>query len=167
MPQWVGNCEGEVIAGGTASEGLFSEKEVVEESLHLAGGVGVAGVTGGFEAGLEAGDGFFGAAEFGEGLRGHLVGGDVVGIVADEGGELGEGGFGATLAEVFHGEAVAGEGVGGVELKEFIAGCDLVHASMVGGGLWGWQVGKAPAVDRADHTGEGVTVIQGRRTEKS
>ena len=30
---------------------------------------------------FEADDGFVGAAEFGEGLGGHLVGGDVVGVV--------------------------------------------------------------------------------------
>jgi hypothetical protein len=44
---------------------------------------------------------------------------------------------------VFHGQAVAGEGVAGVELEDFVEGCDLVHVSMVGGGLWGWQVGEA------------------------
>ena len=118
---------------------FVSKSEVVEEGLHFAGGVGVVGAVGGGEAFFEAGDGFFGAAEFGEGLRGHLVGGDVVGVVLDEGGELGEGEVGVALAEVFHGEAVTGEGVGGVELQDFVEGGDLVHELMV---RCGWRVGK-------------------------
>ena len=56
-----------------------------------------------------------------------MVGGDVVGVEGDEGVELGEGGFEVSEAGVAHGEAVAGEGVGGVELKDFVEGCDLVH----------------------------------------
>ena len=45
----------------------------------------------------------------------------------DAGGELGEGGVGVALGDVLHGEAVAGEGVGGVELKDFVEGGELVH----------------------------------------
>jgi hypothetical protein len=30
---------------------------------------------------------------------------------------------------LLHGEAVAGEGVGGVELEDFVEGRDLVHSS--------------------------------------
>lgn len=82
---------------------------------------------------MKLGEGFFGAAEGDEGLRGHLVGGDVVGIVLDAGGELGEAGGGIALGDVFHGEAVAGEGVGGIELEDFVERGDLVHVWIVVG----------------------------------
>jgi hypothetical protein len=111
---------------------VFSlESEIVEEGLHFAGCVGIVGSVGCSDAVVEAGDGFFGAALFGEGLRGHLVGGDVGWVVLDEGGELCESDGGVALTEVFHGEAVASEGVGGVELKDFVEGGDLVHELMV------------------------------------
>jgi hypothetical protein len=41
---------------------------------------------------------------------------------------------------VFHCKAVAGEGVGGVELQEFGEGGDLVHEVMVRCLGWAWQV---------------------------
>jgi len=82
--------------------------------LHFGEGVLVVGAVGGGDAGVEAFEGGLGAAEFGEGLRGHLVGGDVVGGVGEEGGELGERGLWIALCSVLHGEGVAGEGVGGV-----------------------------------------------------
>jgi hypothetical protein len=119
---------------------MLRSSEVIEQSLHLAGGVGVVGAVSGGDTLIEAGDGLFSAALFGEGLRGHLVGGDVGGVVLDEGGELGEGDVGFALAEMFHGEAVAGEGVGGVELKDFVEGRDLIHELMVRFGGGGWQV---------------------------
>jgi hypothetical protein len=103
--------------------------------------VGVFRPLGGGEAFFQAGDGLFGAAQFGEGLGGHLVGGHVVGVVVDEVGELGEGEFGVALGLVFHGEAVAGEGVGGVGGEDFREGGDLVHDLMVLRCGWGWQVG--------------------------
>ena len=99
----------------------------VEEGLHFAGGVGVVGALGGGEAFFQAGNGFFGAAEFGKGLGGHLVAGDVVGVVVDESGEFGESEVGVALRVVFHGEAVAGEGVGGVGGEDLGEGGDLVH----------------------------------------
>jgi hypothetical protein len=115
----------------SAERRCCSDGEVVEEGLHFARGVGIVCAVGGGDAFVEAGDGFFGAALFGEGLGGHLVGGDVGGVVLDEGGELCEGAGGVALTEVFHGEAVSGEGVGGVELKNFVEGGDLVHELMV------------------------------------
>jgi hypothetical protein len=42
---------------------------------------------------------------------------------------------------VLHGQAVAGEGVGGVGGKDFGEGGDLVHDLMVRCCGWGWQVG--------------------------
>jgi hypothetical protein len=42
---------------------------------------------------------------------------------------------------VLHGKAVAGEGVGGVELQKLGEGGDLVHEVMVRCLGWGWQVG--------------------------
>ena len=59
--------------------------EVVEKGLHFAGGVGVSGTLGGFDAFFEARNSFVAAVEFRQGLRGHLVGGDVVWVVLDEG----------------------------------------------------------------------------------
>jgi hypothetical protein len=58
--------------------------------------------------------------------------------VVDEGGEFGEGVVGGALGVVFHGEAVAGEGVGGVGGEDFGEGGNLVHDLMVrfGGGYW-------------------------------
>ncbi len=67
-------------------------------------------------------------------MSGHLVGGDVVGVVLDEGGEFGEGEIGVALGGVLHGEAVAGEGVGGVGGEDFGEGGDLVHELMVTSG---------------------------------
>jgi hypothetical protein len=99
----------------------------VEEGLHFAGGVGVVRALGSGESFFQASDSFFGAAQFGEGLGRHLVGGDVVGVVVDEGGELGEGKVGVALGVVLHREAVAGEGVGGVGGEDFGEGGDLVH----------------------------------------
>src|ERR1700730_8948633 len=68
----------------------LSPLEVFAHGFHLGQGVLVAGAVGGGDAFVEAGQGFFGAALFCEGLGGHLVGGDVVGGVLDEGGELRE-----------------------------------------------------------------------------
>ena len=73
----------------------------------------VAGAGSGFDALVEAGYGGFGLAVGGHGLGGHLIGGDVVGVGGEDGVELCEGFFMAVLGYVFHGEAVAGEGVGG------------------------------------------------------
>jgi len=95
-------------------------REFVAHGFHLGEGVLIASAVGGGDAGVEAGQGFLGAAEGDEGLRGHLVGGNVVGIVLDAGGELAEGGVGMALGDVLHGEAVAGEGVGGIELEDFV-----------------------------------------------
>jgi hypothetical protein len=91
----------------------------------------VAGTTGGGEARFDAVEGFLGAAEFRQRLRRHLEGGHIVGIVLDAGGEGGEGGFGIALGEVLHGEAVAGEGVGRIELQDFVERGELVHTWIV------------------------------------
>jgi len=115
--------------------------------LHLAGGVGVVGAPCGGETFLQAGDGFFGAVVLCKGLGGHLVGGDVVGVVVDEGREFGESEFAVALSVVLHSEAVAGEGVGGVGGEDFGEGCDLVHELMVRCGEVGWQVGGRLSAD--------------------
>jgi hypothetical protein len=99
--------------------------------LHFAGGVGVVGALGGGEAFSQARDGFFGAAEFGKGLSGHLVARDVVGVVVDKGDEFVEGEVSVALSVVLHGEAIAGEGVGGVGGEDFGEGSDLIHDLMV------------------------------------
>jgi hypothetical protein len=93
----------------------------------------VSGALGGGEAGVEAGDCLGCAAEFGKGLRRHLIGGDVIGVVLDESCKLGEGGVGVALREVFHGEAVAREGVGGVELEDVVERGELVHRGILAG----------------------------------
>jgi len=59
----------------------------------------------------------------------------------DEGGEFGEGGVGLSLADVFHCQAIAGEGVGRVGVEDFGEGCGLVHLLMVLCCRVGWQVG--------------------------
>jgi hypothetical protein len=105
--------------------------EIVAESFHFGEGVLIVGAVGGGDAVVKTVEGFAGAAEFGEGLGGHLIGGNVVGAVLDEGGELGEGGVGVALADVLHGEAVASKGVGGVGCEDFSKGCDLIHGLMV------------------------------------
>ena len=101
--------------------GVMGEElaEVVEHGLHFAGGVGVVGASGSGEAGLEAGLGFFAATGFEELLGGHLVGGDVVGRVCNDAVELGECLVRVAFGGVGHGEAVAGEGVGGVVGEDF------------------------------------------------
>ena len=100
----------------------------------------VVGAVGRCDAKVKTIEGLLRAAELGEGLGGHLVGGNVVGVVLDERGEFCEGGVGLALADVLHGKPVAGEGVGGVELEDFGECGDLVHALMVRCGIWGWQV---------------------------
>jgi len=101
------------------------------EAFHLGEGVLVAGAVRGGDAFVEAGEGFVGAVELGQRLGRHLICGDVIGIVGDKGGELFEPFICVALANVFHGESVAGEGVGGVELKDFVECGDLVHTGMV------------------------------------
>jgi hypothetical protein len=49
---------------------------------------------------------------------------------------------------VLHGEAVAGEGVGGVGCEDLCEGGDLVHRLMVRCFGWGWQVLVAPCCTR-------------------
>ena len=99
--------------------------------MHFTGGVGVVGALGGDEAFFEAGDGFFGTTQFGEGLGRHLVTRDVVWVVVDKGGEFVEGEVAVALSVVLHGEAVAGEGVSRVGGKDFGEGGDLIHDLMV------------------------------------
>ncbi len=106
-------------------DGLRSE--LFAEAFHLGEGVLVARAVGSGDAVVKAGEGLFGAAQLGKGLGRHLEGGDVVGIVADEGGELGQPLLGIVLADVLHGKAVAGKRVGGVKLEEFGEGGNLVH----------------------------------------
>jgi len=101
--------------------------EFVAHGGHFGEGVLVAGAIGGGDAGVQEFERLAGAAERGQGLRGHLVGGDVVVIVLDAGGELGEGGVGMALGDVLHGQAVAGECVGGIELQDFVERGELVH----------------------------------------
>jgi hypothetical protein len=156
--------EGIHSAGGVVAG---SDGEVVEEGLHFAGGVGVVGAVGGGDAFVEAGDGFCGAALFGEGLGGHLVGGDVGGVVLDEGGEFCEGEVDAAVAEVFHGEAVAGEGVGGIELEDFVEGGDLVHELMVRFGGEGWQAEEDLTRICTDDTDKNATVIKGIKADRA
>ncbi len=84
------------------------------EGFHLGEGVLVAGAVGGGDAFVEASDCSPRVIVRRHGLGGHLVGGDVVGVVGDAPVELGEGFGDSLLRDEFHGEAVAGEGVGGV-----------------------------------------------------
>ena len=124
-------------------------EEFLAHSFQFREGVLVVGSVGGGDAFVDAGEGGFGAACLEEGLGGHLIGGDVVGVVGDEGVEFGESCFDVGVGDVFHGEAVASEGVGGVELKDFVEGCYLAHALMVAGvvgigklggaGIIGWS----------------------------
>src|ERR1700692_61118 len=99
--------------------------EVVEQRLHLAGGVAVAGALAGGEPLLEEGDGLVGAVVAGERLGRHLEGGDVVGVVLEDQGELGERGVQVAVVEVLYGQTVAREGVGGVELEDSVESGDL------------------------------------------
>ena len=110
-----------ILAGG----------EFFAHGVHFREGVLVVGAIGGGDAGVQLSEGLFGTAESDEGLRGHLVGGDVVGVVLDAGGELGEAGGWIALGDVLHGEAVAGEGVGGIELEDFVERGELVHTWIV------------------------------------
>jgi hypothetical protein len=87
----------------------------------------------------EALDGFVGAAELGEGLGGHLVGRNVVGIVLDESVELGERRVSSALRKVSHREAVSGKGVVWVLLDHLGEKCDSIHSSMVRRRGWSWQ----------------------------
>jgi hypothetical protein len=99
---------------------------------------------------MEAGECLLGAAELAERLGGHLVGGNVVGIVANKGGELGKGGISVVLAYEFHGEAVAGKGVGRVELEDFVESGKLVHLSMVGSWRKDCKCGQTVTTDEGD-----------------
>jgi hypothetical protein len=101
--------DGERLAGG----------ELFAHGFHFGEGVLVVGAVGGGDAIVEVAQGFVGAVESDESLRGHLVGGDVVGVVGDAGGEFGEGGGGVAEGDVLHGEGIAGEGVGGIGGEDF------------------------------------------------
>ena len=52
-------------------------------------------------------------------------------MLVDADGELGEGDFGVALGEVLHGEAVAGEGVGGIEQQDFVERGEFVHGEVL------------------------------------
>lgn len=86
---------------------------------------------GGGETGVEASASIFSAGELEQELRGHLVGGDVVGRVLEDGVVLGERLIRVAFGGVGHGEAVTGEGVGGILLEDLGEGSDLVHGLMV------------------------------------
>lgn len=96
---------------GDAINLFRSRGKVIEESLHFACSMGISSPRGDGETFFEARDSLVGTAEFGQSLSGHLIGRNVVVIFLDESSELGEAGVGIALAEVFHGESIAGEGV--------------------------------------------------------
>jgi hypothetical protein len=110
---------------GSAGEEFFAH------GFHFGEGVLVGGAVGGGDAIVQAGERFVGAVERNQGLRGHLIGGDVVGIAVDAGSELGERGFGIAEGDMLHGETIAGEGVVGVEGEDFIEGGEFVHGLIV------------------------------------
>ncbi len=110
--------------------GLFAG-EVQTEGVHFRESVLVAGTVGRGDALVEALDCLLGHVVGGHGLGGHLVGGDVVGVEGDEVVELGEGFGDAGLGDVFHSEAVAGEGVAGVLGQDLGEHCELVHLASV------------------------------------
>jgi hypothetical protein len=86
--------------------------------------VAVAFFCGGGDAGGEDLFGFGGAGFTGQELTVHQIGGDVIGVVLEEGAEMGVGGGGIAAVHALHGEAVAGEGVVGLfgyELFEHLA----------------------------------------------
>jgi len=109
-------------SGAASCSERLAGGEFFAHGFHFGEGVLVAGALGGGDAGMELFERGFGATQGDEGLRGHLVGGNVVGIVLNTGGELGEGSVRVALGDVLHGEAVAGEGVGGIELEDFVEG---------------------------------------------
>jgi hypothetical protein len=91
-----------------------SAAKVFPESLHLGQRVLISRAVGGCDAIVQSLQGLVGAALFCQGLRRHLEGGDVVRIVLDQRGELGEGCIDVALSKMRHGEAVAGKGIGGI-----------------------------------------------------
>lgn len=99
----------------------------------------VAGALCGVQARLQPLDRLVAAAELGQRLRRHLVGGDVVGTVPNERGELAERLVGLPLGGVGHGQPVAGEGVGGVLFKYLREKSNTVHNVMVRRRTWSWQ----------------------------
>lgn len=124
-------------------DGVRLATKIVAEGLHFGEGMLVAGPVGSGYAGVEAFQGLGGAVELGKGLGGHLIGRNVVGVVLDEGVELGECVVSVALGDVLHGQAVAGEGVDGVGCEDFGEGGDFsvgVHELMVRFGGWDWQV---------------------------
>jgi len=82
---------------------------------------------------------FFNSPKLGQSLGGHLVGGNVVVVVLDEGVELSECGIGAAFRLMSHRQSVAGKCVGGVLLKHLGEECDAIHMSMVRRDAWSWQ----------------------------
>ena len=96
--------------------------------------MGVAGAFGGGDSVLVEGFGGGGVAFLFAGSSGHEVGGDVVGGAGEEFVEFFEGIVELALLGVFHGDAIAEEGVGGVVLEE---GEELVESGP-GGRLGSW-----------------------------
>ena len=105
--------------------------DFVAHGLHFGGSVGVARPLGCGETGVEAGAGFVDAGDFDQRLRGHLIGGDVVGVVVDEGAEFSECSGGIALRGVLHRETVTREGVAWVELEDLVECGDLVHTAIL------------------------------------
>ncbi len=107
--------------------------EFVPEGIHFGECVLVSSAVGGSDAGVQTLEGFFGSIEFGQGLGGHLVGGNVVGCLSDERTEFFQTFVDSGLGDELHGEAVTGEGVGGVLFEDLSEEGEFVHGSIVGG----------------------------------
>lgn len=105
----------------------LGSRDFVAHGLHLGGGVCVAGALGSGQAGIEAGACLVDSRELDECLCGHLVGGDVVGMVVDECVELSEGGGVVAVRDMLHRQAVTREGIAGIEFKNLVECGDLVH----------------------------------------
>ena len=117
---------------------LIPAFQFVQQRLHLRRGVRVAGALGRGETSLQAFDRLFVAVDLCQRLGRHLVGRHVVRVVGGGCGELPQRGVGIAVAQVGHGQAVAGETVGRIVLQNFREHGDLVHAIIV----------RAPAVRR-------------------
>jgi hypothetical protein len=105
--------------------------KVFAQRFHFGQRVLVVGAVGGADAGVQVFESFVDAAQLGEGLRSHLVGGNVVWIAIDAGGKLGQCGFAVVLRQMLHGKAVTCEGVGWIDLEDFVEGGDLVHTAIL------------------------------------
>ncbi len=110
--------------------------EFISKCIHLGEGMLIARAVGSRDAVMQASEGGRRLSVRGHRLSGHLVRGNVVGVVGDAAIELSEGLGNTGLRDEFHGESVASEGIGRGLLENLAEQRELVHETILMGFVW-------------------------------